>query len=373
MNELQGEKSISKSKLWFGRFFILFFLLSLLELVLRFIGFQPGFVGGNIGEYLDFKPVDSLIVYKYFYTDTDAIYKANFEQSELFNYDSEIEINAAGFRSRAFDVSSNGNEKVLLIGDSFCWGGKARPISQSFADLLESDGFLVYNTGIPGAGPPQYLKLAQKYIPTLKPAQVVVAFYMANDIMMRDIKLYPLANRYHQTNAGWMDPYIDGDHISDPKDCYDYFVKRYSIPADLDAFNSICAKTVLTSQLWKIMKIFNWVKHPVHPDVTTRQLNNPFPYTQQPNAYKYLKAIQDICATESIPFHLCIIPIHSALNNTENQLNQELFGDIKYHWPNTLTRTDYNEWPDGHFNNSGHQKYAAFIADILRNQKHSEN
>ncbi len=360
---------ISKSKLWTGRGIIFFILLVLLEFVLRGMGFHPGYVGAGIGEYLDFKLVDSLVVYTDLIADENGMYRADFNHPNIFDGNTEIKINSDGFRDEEFKTNIEDKPTVLLIGDSFCWGGNARPITKSFAELLEFEGYHVYNTGIPGVGPPQYQKVAEEYISKLNPDHVVVAFYMANDVMNRDIKLHPGANRYHRTNAGWLDPYIDGDHIRDPKECYQYFEKRFTIPENADFINYLSSKTVISTQVWSLFKKLNLVPNADHPDVTHRKNNNPFPSLDKPVSYEYLKAIQALCMTHNSTFDLCIIPVHSMREDRIKLDHPDLLKDLTYHWPQNLKRDDYHGPPDGHFNNKGHEKYAKFLAEVLKNNR----
>lgn len=361
-----SSKKVSRLKLWGGRLVILIVLLVILEVVLRFMGYRPGFIGMGIGEQVAFQLVDSLEVRYDFYTDSDAIFKANYaEQEKAFFYDTTIQINSDGFRDAEFTGRNSTHPKILLIGDSFTWGGNAKPIDQSFADLLRGYGYDVYNTGIPGADPNQYELVAQKYIPTIQPDQVVVCFYMANDVMYRDFKLYPNANRFHITNAGYLDPYSDGDHMATAQETYDYLVSKYSIPEAASSFNAFMASTVVTSQIWRICAYFGWVEHTQAPHVKARIENDPFPRQEEPFSYRYLSAVKTMCDTADIPFHLCLIPVHTAVDDEPAISQPDLFKDMSYHFPHALERSDYFEWPDGHLNNEGHQKYATFLNEVL--------
>ena len=339
--------------------------LIVLELVLRGFNHRPGFVGTSIGDHISFNMVDSLIVERFFYTDADAVTKANFAEQEIFSYDSTIVINSDGFRDTEFGHYDGDEPTVLLIGDSFCWGGAANPINRSFADLLEGYGYEVFNTGIPGTGPAQYLQVAQKFLPKLKPDKVVVVFYMANDVMYRNIPALPETNIYHLTNAGWMDAYLDGDYLPSPERCYEYYLKRFSIPKE-GTFNRIMATTVITTQLWKIFEKLGWIANNLHAEVLERRAANPYPFLPHPVSYKYIRAIYDLTQANEAEFYLCIIPVHTYLEDDLETNQKYLFQDLPYHWPNTLKFADYNDWPDGHFNNKGHAKYAEFLKEVIK-------
>ena len=310
--------------------------------------------------------VDSLIVEEFFYTDSLGIFRANFNKKDLFGFDSTIEINTDGFRDREFGLALDKKPKILLLGDSFCWGASARPITKSFADRLETFGYEVFNTGIPCVDPIQYQLIAHEYIPKLKPEVVVLTLYMGNDLMHRDIKLYPYANRFHLTNAGWMDPYLDGDHIRSPEACYQYYLKCFSIPKQESTFNRVMAQSVVSTQLWTIFRRLGLLKYPEHREVIERKIHNPFPQLDIPITAKYLQSIKEMCDELDIRFHICIIPLHTRLEDNMETEDPLLFRQFEYHWPTNLVLSDYNGWPDGHFNNSGHRKYALFLNKVIR-------
>ncbi len=86
---------------------------------------------------------------------------------------------ALGFRNRAVPVRAD----IVAIGDSMTYGvGATRDGSwpQQLGELL---GEQVYNMGLGGYGPLQYLHLARTSVKALKPRVVVVGFYYGNDMM----------------------------------------------------------------------------------------------------------------------------------------------------------------------------------------------
>lgn len=136
--------------------------------------------------------------------------KSDFD-SAIIDYAFNCPYNEDGFRSIAFKPYSGNRKKVLLIGDSFTWGNSAQPLNNCFADELLSKGYVVYNTGISGADPGQYLTIAKQYIPLLQPDYVVTNFYLGNDILCKsiDAKFYyfsrtviPYQPFQYLTNAG---------------------------------------------------------------------------------------------------------------------------------------------------------------------------
>ena len=57
----------------------------------------------------------------------------------------------------------------MFLGDSYTWGSSARPITESFVDLVKRAGYCTFNFGIPGTDPCQYAALAEKWLPLLHP------------------------------------------------------------------------------------------------------------------------------------------------------------------------------------------------------------
>lgn len=80
--------------------------------------------------------------------------------------------------------------KIAYIGDSFVFGlgvddSDTVPAQLAHA-LLKDDqaaSFQVYNFGIPGIGPQQYLHIASKYTPTVEPDVVLIGVLNYNDLI----------------------------------------------------------------------------------------------------------------------------------------------------------------------------------------------
>lgn len=86
---------------------------------------------------------------------------------------------ALGFRNRAVPPRAD----IVAIGDSMTYGVSApRDLSwpHQLGGLL---GEQVYNMGLGGFGPLQYLHLAKSAAPALNPRLLIVGFYFGNDIM----------------------------------------------------------------------------------------------------------------------------------------------------------------------------------------------
>lgn len=177
-------------------------LLSAGELVLRLMGEAPCVYA----KYTRGTPkVDQLIVRREMVTDGEGIFKINTKPP---NGQVDPDVNEEGFRSREFIPLPENVPTILMLGDSFAWGASA-DAGKSFAALLEKAGFAVYNTGVPGVSPAQYARLAEKYVPVLRPKVTAVMFFMGNDLRRDPQMMLPHRDLWHITNAGWL-PGFDG-------------------------------------------------------------------------------------------------------------------------------------------------------------------
>lgn len=127
---------------------LLLFLLLIVEIVLRAIGYKPGDLNP---KWLNFKPVDSLYLVHDFYCNNEGILVAD---SSCFTR-TDLHINEDGFRSPDFARLDSSKKKILFIGDSFAWGMGAKPIKDScFVDRIRNEtNYEVINLGIPAADP----------------------------------------------------------------------------------------------------------------------------------------------------------------------------------------------------------------------------
>ena len=140
-------------------------------------------------------------------------------------------INSDGFRSPEFfrDLGSGRKWTVVILGDSFAWGASATPITESFSDILRNAGYRVHNLGIPGIGPRQYQRIADEYLPRLKPDVVVVALYLGNDFLDGQWEP-PLGHPpYYVIEGGEWIPTVDenGNYIESVEVAYEHFHNKF--------------------------------------------------------------------------------------------------------------------------------------------------
>lgn len=330
-------------------------ILLIAEVALRAWGFQAGSLEMGWLNFHPLEPGQSLQVYDHYFTDAEGVFKAARD-----NPDRGITINPDGFRGPAFAPTDSTRLKIMLIGDSFVWGASATPMDSAFADRLRSPAWQVMNMGIPGTGPDQYARIAELYIPRLRPDVVCVFFYLGNDQMPLPIDLQPHQPRFHITNVGWLDPFGDGAYIGDAAATYAYCKERYLLP-QTTLFNRLCAQTVIGTFVWRGLVRMGWIGEHYRSAIQTRVDASAALAAQGPYARPHLLRLQAICQSAGIPLRLFLIPKHNAVAPPVAE-DAAILQGLEPIFPTGLTQADYNPRPDGHFNNAGHRKMAALVA-----------
>lgn len=321
----------------------------LLEIILRLAGYKAGIISP---QWMNFTPVDSLEVYKSFYTNSEGLFIAD---TAFFKTD--YHINSAGFRDDAF-VHDSSRTNILMLGDSYAWGSMAEPIDKCFAELIEPNGYNVFNTGIPGADPPQYLAIARTYIPILKPDAVCLMLYAGNDFIPTDRTPRPYQNIFHVTNAGWLSPYIGNTYTASPSDTYLHYLNKYSIGKNAPLWKRVVATSVTGTLLLQIPERIK--------EKRAWKSNTEI-------AKSYVTQIATLCQSSGIPFSLFLIPLHTDIHAGMAAEYQNIFHPYPVHIPAHISSADFIPWPNGHLNNAGHKKYADLILETLEKAQESNS
>jgi hypothetical protein len=338
---------------------------TVIEGCLRFMGYPPGDLRPN---WLWFQPVDSLYVIHDFYTNDKGLLVA----SKEYWSKQKININSDGFRGKEFsELDFTGKKKRLLfIGDSFTWGMSASPFQHnSFCDIIGRDSaFEVINTGIPAADPPQYLKIAETYIPTLKPDFVFVIFFEGNDIMKEDRIVTPGRQFYYWTNAGAILADMDGHHFQTAKEAYDYLSnEKYFLKFPKKWYEVIISKSALLSRLYA-------GKYRVEEKLNFERLRKNTSLTK-----KYLTAIKAVADKNGVPLKIVVIPDRKHANMNVDDYREyysDLLNDkrLKESWLIfENTKQYFRPNPDGHLNNDGHKAYAEKITSFIQSYFRTHN
>lgn len=289
--------------------------------------------------------------------------------SAITNYASLSPINEDGFRSIPFKNYNTTKKKVLLLGDSFTWGHSSNPKTNSFADLLLTKGYVVYNTGISGADPAQYLAIASQYIAALKPDYVIVNFFMGNDVLSQETetrrkyferKVEPNIPIHYSTNAGNILSCPAGIYFNAPDEAYDFVVQQYRIPQNT-LTNRILSSTAFGTIVWRALNRFHLISNKNTYDWYWKKAGALL--TDKPTCNKEMAQIDSICKQHDSRFIL--VTINDIQNPAVSSTDKfpYLFENIKF-YQSPVNADGYNT-EDGHYNNEGHRIYAAFLDSLM--------
>ena len=277
-------------------------------------------------------------------------------------------INSNGFRSIAFRPLKEKRLKIMLLGDSYTWGQAARNLANSFSDRLLADGYLVYNFGIPGADPAQYLKIAQTYMPIIKPDIVIVNLYAGNDITY--FKRTPEAFQpiFYFTNAGCVLNQPLHTYLKSPEKALAFSLKMTKIP-QRTLFDKCCSVSSIGTVLWKFCAKMEWINpYPLAfedycKEAIPKKLNKPSLIWECAQIKALSKKNNAACFVSFIPE---VKPIFGISKPTDYKFLQT---ELQLVFDSTLTILDYDnphQSNNRHFNESGHEKYYRFLKNEIK-------
>lgn len=276
--------------------------------------------------------------------------------------------NKSGFRSVSFKKISSKKKKVLLLGDSFVYGMSATPFYNSFADILLSRGYIIFNTGISGTDPAQYAAIAEKFVPILNPDIVIVNFCMNNDLML--FKREPKESEPHEhfVNNSFIESNPMGEYLD-----LDESIKFYNKLTLINKTN-FASKFVITSLFYGILVDMNFIYHPTYTNYKkvrekSRNIDKAL------NTKEYLTRIQNVANQNNTILINAVIPDKPEKLNFNKEYNlyyidtialNIVFENDEYFYPKNLNLSDY-EKNGGHYNNKGAVKYADFLDSLIIN------
>lgn len=272
-------------------------------------------------------------------------------------------LNTDGFRGIEFKNYPTAKKKILLLGDSFTWGHSTQNKTNSFADLLLAKGYVVYNTGISGADPAQYLAVAKKYIPLLKPDYVVVNFFMGNDIQYYKRTVQPYMPIHYCCNASNLIACPNGIYFANQMQAYQFVKAHYHIPVR-NWFDKLCSLTATGTLLWKVMAKFNFHVSTIPVEYEAYWKATEKYKSDLPVCNGELKELEQVCNINGSKFMLIAIPEirNGRLINPDEV--PHLFDSLTYKLPAQITTADY-EASNGHYNEEGQRKHAAYIQSLM--------
>lgn len=293
--------------------------------------------------------------------------------SAILDYVFNCPYNTDGFRSISFKKYATNKKKILLIGDSFTWGHSAWPISNCFADELLSRGYVVYNTGVSGADPAQYLAVAKKYIAELKPDYVITNFFMGNDplhLTINDsVKYYnrtvkPFQPIHYSTNAGNLISAPQGVYFSTADSAYNFVLTYYQVPTNTK-FNKAMAATALGTFVWMQLHKTGLVSINVK-DYEWYWQESSKNYSGIPYCNEQLRQIDSISKVNNAThFLISIADVASDKFGKPSQF-PHMFEGLKY-CSSPVNSNGYN-LQNFHYNNEGHKQHADYIEQLIKEQ-----
>ena len=331
---------------------------------------SQGFVPGVYLSTTEISFPDSLVLQQTHAADERGI---NYLLPHAFAADTSRHINAQGFQATFhYDTATIntarrlGKKIILLIGDSFVEGYNDSAWSRTFPERLRQQmpGCLICNFGISGMDPVQYQLVAEKYVPLLQPDLVLVAFCGSNDVMETERYPQPHIPMYYQTNAAWLPstaPFeVCGNlhtTFADAYTAYKYYRQFASLQYHTGLAPRLCRPLVVSTLLY-----YACIKHPVapNPPVTNARLRQTAAAcTKQPGT----------------AFKIVLIPAQHQVNSLKTFAQQQqeyapvfkgLEKHLVYYTKGDLTsENDYLDFSNGHFNDKGNRKFAAFLQAVI--------
>lgn len=294
---------------------------------------------------------------------TEPLFISAYQQAVINYVDSGV--NAFGFKSIDFRKIDNSKPSVLMLGDSYTFGHSASAYHKSFPDILLARGYTVYNSGITGTDVAQYLAVAKRWIPELRPDVVVVNFYMGNDIAYYRREVGPDRPVFFTTNAGIMMACPDGVQLWNAEEAYDLCMHWVGIPQDRGIFDRVMAGTTITSAIYGILWRNGIVKH--RPDFVdlyyskVKEVKTDYPYSRNE-----LLKIDSIAGANGSRIIISVIPELLSKGFRRAEDVPDAFTGINY------AQIDLDEEDceprGGHFNDRGHRRYADFLQKLIDEQ-----
>lgn len=183
---------------------------------------------------------------------------------------------------------------------------------------------------------------------------------MGNDLMMEDRQVNPSEPWCYFTNAGAVFTDMDGNHFKSAAGAYNYYAnEKYFLHKPANAFEWVISKSALLSRLYslrfRIQEKIRYEHVVKHTEVTK----------------KYLNGIRSIAALYHTPLKFVLVPeIKEADMSTKDYekkysdlLND---GELKDYWLIPAnSKSNFNDYPDGHLSNKGQRHYADYLEGFL--------
>ncbi len=274
-------------------------------------------------------------------------------------------INRQGFGDdEDFVASQNHSDRarLIMLGDSFTQGYSA-DVGKSYVETLEAvlPEAIIWNLGITTTGTNRHLEIFQTYGPMLKPQLTVLGFYMndfTDNVLGRRISLQL---RDDAGNLTWLRFELVnrwGTTVNRPSELIYAYGQHNVLPPESE-LERLIGLTRLGSLLFRVIDQAS----PVFADQSWQR--------QQQQTRIYLEQLRDAVDATGSDFLVMLIPRREDFGAPSEQYAAAITMMKALSIPyislvELLDATaDYAPEPDLHWNNTGHQKVGALLADCV--------
>ena len=312
------------------------------ELILRLMGFTP--------SPAQFPFVKELQIRDDYVCDEKGIAKLN----PAAHFPEGVSVNKEGFRDRDFDEQLAGDRpRIMFVGDSFTYGFSASPITNCFADRIETCGYTAFNFGIPSVGPEQYAAVVEKYLPIVQPDMLAVMVFLGNDVNWFPWKMQPYQLPFYSTNVGQIYAYDRNGNRMTATQAYQYYCGGLRPRIEYYA-----RKSVLFSLLGRegagLRRRLLLRRYRTKQSGETSDINQ--------YAIDSFRRIDSLARSQGVPCRFFIIPAKPGTTHSPNS-----FENVAYVFEGLevvhedFGVEDYATGSDVHLNNAGHEKMKQLV------------
>ncbi len=273
-------------------------------------------------------------------------------------------INRAGYRDddEFVQPGTDITERILLLGDSFTHGFIA-DVGYAFAEQLDAQlpDALVWNTGITGNGTNSALAAFRVYAPLLQPHLTILGFYASNDFVDNQFPTDVWAYAHNPSGQDQSVRRYALDRLNNPvkldiDTAFRYHRQEYPAPtSDVEfALGSTRLGTLLLRGLDALSPVLVGQKWQARVD-RTRDL---------------LQKLRDEAAQQGSAMLTLLVPSRKDVDwqSYEYLMARKLLTELGMPYMeviDTLTDEQHYHPTDAHWNNSGHMKVGALLADCI--------
>lgn len=335
-----------------------------------------GFLAGTSGAPLRIIEPDSVIDCGTFIADRFGATRCNihtlYPNHRMGNLNTNGFISKYEFKQSVLD--SLQGKKYFFVGDSYTQGCGV-PVDSCFAGRIDQmNGRHVFNAGLGGTDPAQYVAVVQEYIGggIIKPDEVDIFFCGANDFEDVFRKVTPDVPVFYDTNGGFIFSTIDSVCYSNAKDAYRHIVAN--VQAVQWFGNNVmirtCDHSVILSELVNrfigviedfappepegVQAVVNMIRSGI---ISERPRDSDDLPTQ--SVTHAIMEIKKICRVSGIPVRFFLIPGVQMVGGQK----MPMIPDLENLDPGRLSLLDYPIELGDHPNSEGHRKICLQIIE----------